>query len=184
MRIQRLPSRLLALVAALGIGATALWATRQESPPAQAADRAGDMAAMADRLIAALEATPGCLGTDAAEMRSGKFVIFGFFENKAAATEWYNHPMHVGMRRASGITPPAGYEPMADVPDDTPVLALASLAFDGPPAVEGAAIPFSAISIELYAPLDGGLRINGGFAPEAFVPRQRDAVTRPADEHD
>ena len=39
-------------------------------------------------------------------------------------------------------------------------------------------IPFSSISIELYVPIDGGLRINGGFAPEKFAELSQGQVKR------
>ncbi len=154
----------------------------QETPPTAPARGAGDnIVDMGTRLVNAMKSVEGCNDAVAAQVQDGRAVIFGWFENKAAVMNWYNHPMHAGMRRASGIKPGADYEPMASVPDDVPVMAVACLQFEGPPAVEGGMIPFSAISIELYQPLTGGLRINGGFAPEGWADGDPDAPsTQPA----
>jgi hypothetical protein len=61
-------------------------------------------------------------------------------------------------------------EPMADVPDGVPVMAVATLV-PPPPAKDGEkpASLMGSISIELYTPLTSGLSIGGAeFAPEAF----------------
>src|SRR6266550_6919662 len=45
-------------------------------------------------LVAALKATPGCLGVETARTASGKQVIFAWFENKKALLDWYYSPAH------------------------------------------------------------------------------------------
>ncbi|MEM8873200.1 MAG: hypothetical protein AAGD32_02970 [Planctomycetota bacterium] len=131
---------------------------------------------MGQMLVDGLKSTPGCLDADAANLSSGKACIFAWFENKEAALAWYHHPVHVRMRAAIP-TPDVGEEdrePMANVPDDVPVLAVATMIFDGEPLVKDSPVPFSGISIELYTPLDAGLRANGGFAPSGFIPGHED----------
>ena len=91
---------------------------------------------------------------------------------------WYNHPMHQHLRGMMPGTAPEGYQPMQNVPDGVPVLAVASISYAGEPAIKDSPIPFSSISIELYVPIDGGLRINGGFAPEKFAELSQGQVKR------
>jgi hypothetical protein len=122
-------------------------------------------------LIGALKATPGVLGVDAAgRTMNGKAVIFAWFENRKAALAWYNSDVHqrmltqlAGGRRRS--TPP-----LADVPEDTPILAIASLTMPGfTPGTPPPATPsVTQIAIELYAPLPGGIAAGGRFAPSTL----------------
>jgi hypothetical protein len=116
-------------------------------------------------LIGMLKATPGVLGVDAAQTMSGKQVIFAWFENKKAALTWYYSEGHQKLMKtlASGGSP--GRKPMADVPDDGPILAIASLTLSKQAQVSGVQLPVSQIAIELYAPLPGGLAAGGRFAP-------------------
>ena len=121
-------------------------------------------------LIGALKQTPGVLGVEAAQTLSGKQAIFAWFENKKAVLAWYYSDTHQklmlqfsgGFKRAEG--------PLAGVPDDgRPILAIASLKM-APNAAEpkdAAELRTSVtqISIELYAPLPGGLAVGGRFAP-------------------
>ena len=114
-----------------------------------------------------IQATPGSLGVETAMTQSGKMVIFAWFENKKAALAWYysqTHQMLVNM--GGGATRPRG--PLADVPDDgKPIMAIASVILarpqDGIP--QSGLPPVTQISIELYAPLPGGLALGGRFAP-------------------
>ena len=136
---------------------------------------------MGDRLLTSLKASPGCLGADAAQTRSGRNVIFAWFENKAAALEWYNGPTHTFVRKS--FTDPTGepYAPMEHVPDDVPVLVIASLKMGDKP-LPGMRIPVSEIAIELYTPLPGGIRYAGGFSPQALeVPHRRDIAPPPTE---
>jgi hypothetical protein len=129
--------------------------SRPQGPPAGFPD-----------LIGMLKATPGVLGVDAAQTMSGKQVIFAWFENKKAALNWYYSEGHQKLvkRLASGGIP--GRTPMVDVPDDgNPILAIASITLSKEPQVSTVQLPVSQIAIELYAPLPGGLSVNGRFAP-------------------
>jgi hypothetical protein len=137
------------------------------------------LAQMGEDLIKALKATPGCLGVDRGQMSSGKFVIFAFFENKKAAARWYYSPAH--QRFMDMIAPDRNrkHVPMKEVPEDVPVMALASISFVGKPALENSKIPFSQIAIELFTPLTGGIHIGGGFSPDAFRELRRELHVQP-----
>lgn len=137
------------------------------TPPKAGADGQPSVGGMGDKLLAALRATPGCLGADAAQTQSGKNVIFAWFENKAAAMAWYDSPTHSFMQMAMTVGPADRPEPMANVPDNVPIMAVASMKMDGKP-LPGMRMPVSEISIELYTPLPGDLRYAGGFAPEGL----------------
>jgi hypothetical protein len=120
-------------------------------------------------LVGMLKATPGVLGVDAAQTMSGKQVIFAWFENKKAALNWYYSDGHQNLMKtlASGGIP--GRTPMANVPDDgSPILAIASITLSKQPQVSTVHLPVSQIAIELYAPLPGGLAVNGRFAPASM----------------
>ncbi len=156
--------------------------------------KAGAPAAARDpgaELAAALKASPGCLGVEVAFTQSRKAVIFAWFKDKAAALDWYYSDYHqtamMGLQeaaeaeRAEGEPPPAvagneseteGHEPLAYVPDDVgPILCIATITPNTPGAkqlVPGFAQSISQISIELYAPLPGGIAFNGRFSPAAL----------------
>jgi len=52
---------------------------------------------------------------------------------------------------------------------------MATISFDGPPALPASRIPFSQISIELFSPLPGGAFVKERLAPEKFrVEHMRD----------
>ncbi len=120
-----------------------------------------------DALIKGLKETPGCLGVETARTGSGKAVIFAFFENKKAAMKWFYSPTHREVMETLGARYEGKRTPMKGVPDDVPVMALASLTPGKPPSGD-VKLPVSQIAIELYTPLTGGLSIGGGFAPDAF----------------
>jgi hypothetical protein len=120
---------------------------------------------------------------EAAQTQSRKNMIFAWFENKAAAMAWYNSPAHKFLRRSAAAAGAAGdHEPMAGVPEDVPVLAVASLkmAGAGEKPLPGMPMPVTEISIELYTPLPGGIRYGGGFAPEALKVEGRTDISAPA----
>jgi len=130
-------------------------------------------------LRGALNAIPGCLGTEAARTESGKEIIFAWFEDKRAVLRWYHSPIH--QRTIRGAFPdfePQG--PLKDVPDDVgPILAIASLSFTDQAPGEGVSLPISQIAIELYRPVAGGLSFGGRFAPDRLVvPGLRDYTKR------
>ena len=123
---------------------------------------------MGKKLIDGLKATPGCLGVETGLTSSGKQVIFAFFEDKKAAMAWYSSPQHQSLMDLLEPERDKKLRPMRHIPEDVPIMAVASISFKGKPADPKFKIPFSQIAIEMYAPLSGGVDIGGGFAPEAF----------------
>jgi hypothetical protein len=123
-------------------------------------------------LIAGLEETPGCIGVETARTNSGKEVIFAWFENKKAALRWYYSDMHTKVMKqffpaSEGAHDALEHDPMADVPEDVPILTIASITFADRPQFEGATtLPISQIAIEMYTPVSGGVYLGGRFAPE------------------
>jgi hypothetical protein len=121
-------------------------------------------------LIGALKATPGVLGVDAAQTLSGKQAIFAWFENKKAVLAWYYSDTHQKLMLQFSGGFKVAERPLAEVPDDGgPILAIASLKM-APNAAEPKdagelRTSVTQISIELYAPLPGGLAVGGRFAP-------------------
>lgn len=168
------------LFAALSvIGIVGLWSV--STAGAQPAEpNAGGRGGFPD-LVAGLKATPGCLGVvTSGKLSTGQQAIFAFFENKEAALRWYYSPMHLQIMKMVGTEPDGNAKPMADLPDDVPIMAVASITMGGAGAIEGSPVPISQISIELYAPLSGGLNINGGFSPDAFRAGIKAPATHPA----
>jgi antibiotic biosynthesis monooxygenase len=155
------------LVAGLALAAI-IWSPAlllgrpQEGPPATTQQTGGF-----PDLVSGLKATPGCLGVETARTASGKAVIFAWFENKQAVLNWYNSPMHQALlnQYSGGHRRPGG--PLAGVPDEGPVLAVASLTMAKPPADGDLRAATTQIAIELYAPLPGGLASGGRFAPSS-----------------
>jgi hypothetical protein len=137
-------------------------------PALLAQQRPGGQPASPD-LVAALKASPGCLGVETARTAGGKQVIFAWFENKQAVLKWYYSDAHQALmlQFGGGAHRPRG--PLADVPDDgRPVLAIASVTLNGPPPTNGEDLKsVPQIAIELYAPLPGGLAVGGRFAPSS-----------------
>lgn len=154
----------------VGAGAASLVSTVAAEPPAQPASPTatnGGAQGFPD-LVAGLKDVEGVLGVEAARTSSGKNVIFAWFEDKAAATRWYYSDMHRGVMEGFANMAPEAMEPMADVPDDVPVLCIASVtpATKDNPGQQGA--PFSQISIELYTTLPGGIALGGSFSPASL----------------
>jgi hypothetical protein len=75
--------------------------------------------------------------------------------------------MHQGLvnQYGGGHRRPGG--PLAGVPDDGPVLAIASLTMPTPPTDGNLRAATTQIAIELYAPVPGGLASGGRFAPSS-----------------
>ena len=112
-----------------------------------------------------------------ARTASGKQVIFAWFENKKAVLAWYTSETHI---HAMQLVFP-GHQPSAsalkDIPDDTPVLTIASVTPADPANAAPGAPPFTQIAIEHYTPLAGGIAVGGRFAPAALtVPRPREVT--------
>ena len=143
----------------------------------------GAAGGMGEMLIKGLLETEGCLGADAAQMRSGKNVIMAWFEDAEAARRWYAHPTHRRMRfLAGGVDPDK--KPLEHVPDGVPVMVMASLTMsnDGSSISKTIPVPISQISIEMYTPLPGGAMINGRLSPEAFPFEHMRDMTAPVEE--
>jgi hypothetical protein len=135
---------------------------RAADPPA--GDKAKD-AGFPD-LVAALKATPGCLGVETAKTGSGKEVIFAWFEDKKAALKWYYSDTHQAVMKRFFPGRKQSDHPLADVAEGSgPIMAVASVTLTEKPT-KANPLPFKQIAIELYQPLSGGLSIGGRFAPE------------------
>ena len=131
-------------------------------------------------LVGMLKATPGVLGVDAARTLNGKQVIFAWFENKKAVLTWYYSDTHVALMQqlSGGGARPGG--PLADVPDEGPVLAVASLTPSAGSQPGDLRAGFSQIAIELYQPLPGGIAAGGRFGPTSMKVRGLIDVPMPA----
>jgi len=137
------------------------------TPPGRPAPGGGDVD-LAAMLIQGLRSTPGCLGAEAAQWTNGKASIVGWFEDRAAAMRWYEHPMH--RRMMDGIDGGEdGDRPMADVPPDVPLMIVATITPSERPEIPGFPGPISQISIELFTPVAGGAMINGRLSPDGFA---------------
>ena len=132
----------------------------------------GDMGAI---LVRGLKKTEGCLGVETCEWQSGKQSIVAWFENKAAATRWYQSSTHQAMMKGNMEGFGGGGEPMQHIKDEeTPIMVLASLTFASKPELDGVKLPISQISIELFAPLPGGAFVGGRVSPKGFkVPHMK-----------
>jgi hypothetical protein len=147
-------------------------ACRAADPPAK--DQGKDLGF--PDLVAAIKATPGCLGVETAQTGSGKSVIFAWFEDKKAALQWYNSDTHRELMKRFFPDAKRTRKPLADVPDDSgPIMAVASVTLTEKPSKEKP-LPYKQIAIELYQPLGGGLAIGGRFAPDKMKvpPRRKD----------
>ncbi len=163
--------------ALVGIGIlTAVAWTQQPGPAGQRGDGGG----LPD-LVGGLKQVDGCLGVETARTRSGKNVIFAWFENKKAVTRWYYAEMHQSVMDVFD-TPDEEYgQPLAHVADDAgPIMVVASITMAEEPSFDGVQLPISQIAIELYEALPGGAFLAGRFAPDAArVPHMRNLA--PAD---
>ena len=136
---------------------------------AQVAAAEGDDPGMAfPDLEEGLRSTPGCLGVETAQTSSGKSVIFAWFEDKQAVMKWYNSDMHQQVQK---LFPNSQHRPpLHGVPDDIgPIMAIAAITFSDKAEFETTELPISQISIELYAPITGGIFLGGRFAPESLA---------------
>lgn len=136
-------------------------------------------------LVSGLRAIEGNLGVETAQTATGKQVIFAWFEDKEAVLRWYHSDMHRQAQEMFFPNRPEGHEPLAHIDDDTgPILAIAAITPSESAGVPGVDLPVSQISIELYAPLPGGLAFGGTFAPESLeVPHMMKAGAGGEHEH-
>ena len=161
------------LVAALALGAlstslvSSVVAQDAKPAPTDAPERMNGARGFPD-LASGLREIEGVLGVEVARTSSGKNVIFAWFENKAAAKRWYYSDMHRGVMERFMTMAPEAMEPMADIPDDVPILCIASVtpATKENPGPEGS--PFSQIAIEMYTTLPGGISLGGSFSPTSL----------------
>jgi hypothetical protein len=146
------------------------------SPPASPPANPGKGLPFPD-LVGAVQASPGCLGVETAKTKSGKLVIFAWFEDKQAAQTWYYSDFHQGLIKRFVPNAKGDREPLADVPEDSgPIMVVASITPNDKPTKEHPS-PFKQIAIELYQPLGGGLAVGGRFAPEKMkLPSPRKAA--------
>ena len=123
------------------------------------------MGSLGQKLVGGLQATPGCLGAEAASFGSGKLAIFGWFEDKEAALRWHSSELHkqISQRFAGGRT--MDKVPMEHVRDNVPLMVIASVVME---PVEGG-MPRVKFGIEVYEPMPGGFTFQGGaFSPPEF----------------
>lgn len=146
------------------------------------AEAAASQQDMGRQLVEGLRSTEGCLGVQTGDTDAGHSMIMAWFENKAAATRWYDSPVHRGMMQmmGSGDGGQDTGEPMEHVADDVPIFVMAAITFSDRPEIPGVPIPIKQISIEMYTPLPGGAFINGRVAPDSLkVPHMDDYGAEP-----
>lgn len=123
-------------------------------------------------VVAAVRATPGCLGVETGQTSSGRRVIFAWFESKRALIGWYRSDVHQRAMKAVFPNQVFDREPLPDLAEDNgPILAIVSVKLAESPNQNGSSSPISSIGIELYGPLPGGVAVGGRFAPEALKVR-------------
>jgi hypothetical protein len=148
------------------VGVVALGALVGWPGIGRAADPPKDVVKAFPDMVAALKASPGCLGVETARTGSGKSVIFAWFENKKAALAWFHGEIHQEAMKRYLPDVKSGRKPLVDVPDDSgPIMVVASLTPNTKPTKENPS-PFKQLAIEVYQPLGDGLDIGGRFAPE------------------
>jgi quinol monooxygenase YgiN len=150
--------------------AVAMYGLSPTSAPAQTPE------APYAAVLEAARAHPGCLGVDTGQTRSGRQVIFAWFENKAALVAWYKSDAHQKAMKLAFPSQTFNREPLPDMPENSgQILAIVSLKpSEGPPPA-GAGLPIGSIGIELYTPLPGGVAVGGRFAPPSIrVPGLRE----------
>lgn len=118
-------------------------------------------------LLDGLKSVEGCLGAETAQFSNGKVAIFGWFKDAEAARRWYYHPVHARLMQMAGDDAERP-KPLAHVPDDTPVLVIATIRPTDQPKIPGVPLPIDMISIEMFTPAPGGAYINGRLSPETF----------------
>ncbi|MEM7623739.1 MAG: hypothetical protein AAF235_11120 [Planctomycetota bacterium] len=146
---------------------------REGRPGRQAGGpRDGIMGAdMGETLVKGLKETEGCYDAKAAQVQGGQLSIFAWFEDKAAAMRWHQSAVHqrfMQMGGAMGLDPAEGEEPMAEVPDDIPLMVIATITPNPPEKIRELGSPLGQISIELFRTVPGGAAFNGRLSPEAF----------------
>src|SRR5262245_2333935 len=125
----RMPTLVANALAVMLLGSILANAPAAEPPDADKGKDAGF-----PDLVAALKATPGCLGVETARTDSGKQVIFAWFEDKKAALKWYYTDTHQAVMKRFLPGRKRSDEPLAAVPDDSgPIMAVASVTLNEKP---------------------------------------------------
>ena len=122
-------------------------------------------------VLTALKAAPGCLGVETGQTSSGRRVIFAWFGSKKALVDWYHSDAHQKAMKSVFPNQTFDRQPLPDLAEDSgPILTIVSVRFadtsggNAPPSI-------TAIGIELYGPLPGGVAVGGRFAPDAVKVR-------------
>lgn len=162
----------LTAVALAAVAAAGLSLAHADAPaPGGALTKDAKSTDMGAQLIQGLLQTPGCLGVDAGQMRSGKNSIFAWFENKAAVERWYYSDVHQRMMHAA-VPPDPNAEPSKPLEyvtdENVPIMVIASITFADKPMFKEMKLPISQISIELFTALPGGAALGGRLSPPAF----------------
>ncbi len=118
-----------------------------------------------------LRSFDGVLGVRAMRWEGeSREALFAWFEDKAAALDWYYSAEHVDAAEAM-LTKSIDRqeEPLAHVADDSgPLLIIFYVAADPTAEIpDGLSLPLTALSMEIYQPLPGGTSIRGRFTPES-----------------
>ena len=170
------PTRCIAAVILLG---TLVFASGLSGPQkSDSQKRVGGPEGLPD-LPKALRESPGCIGVETARTASGKDVIFAWFEDKKAVEKWYYGQVHRESMKQF-FPEGGGGKPLVGVPDDSgPILTIASITFSDKAHFEEHNLPSGQISIELYAPIKGGIFLGETFAPMKMkVPGIKDYTPR------
>src|SRR5262249_19269154 len=124
-------------------------------------------------VLAALRATPGCLGVETGQTAGGRQVIFAWFENKKALVDWYHSEAHQKAMKTVFPNQTFDRQPLPDLAEDSgPILTIVSVQFVDTPRPDATSRPMSStiasIGIELYGPLPGGVAGRRGFRPRGL----------------
>ena len=149
------------------VGVAAGFVPQQDQAPTKKKSKQPPSRVGFPGLVEAIQNSPGCLGVENAQTRSGKSVVFAWFEDKDAVMTWFHSPMHQKMMNQF-FPDREEREPMANVPDGAgPILAIASITPTKGKNLKETNLPVSQIAIELYTPVPGGLALGGRFAPKS-----------------
>ena len=166
---------IVACICASAVAALCFAQANPKQQPPTTPPTAGQPEQLAHKLVDGLKSTPGCLGTEIAKTESGKALIFGFFEDKKAAMAWYTSDEHQKAMEKWFPNYTSEGRPMDKISEDSgPIMVIASLTPTSTKLKDSNA-PVSQIAMELWSPMPGGIRINGGLAPTTMkVPGRHD----------
>jgi len=139
-------------------------------------------------LVEALHGFGGCIGVRTCTSSDGMIAVFAWFESKQAAERWYFSKTHWSTINTYFPDLKPGI-PLKHVPSDVgPILVIASFTpingqgsnssiewkQDGASRTLDASkpFPFKQASIELYAPIFGGVSFGGHFGPNDLKVRK------------